>query len=194
MTDDGSAPAGARTRVWVPGRPVPVGSVLSALRRGGGDPAFRLQPDGVVWRATRTPDGPALLRVEPRPADGAVRAHAWGPGADWVLVGTLRQERLLPLAAVAAVGGLARDAEPAPEGPVRRRLPLTVVLRRLARDREPVELAVHGGRQYRGTLERVGADHVDVAVRRSDEPVRDAAERVTLPLPALLQVRIAAGG
>lgn len=114
-------------------------------------------------------------------------------GADWVLVGTLRQERLLPLAAVAAVGGLARDAEPAPEGPVRRRLPLTVVLRRLARDREPVELAVRGGRQYRGTLERVGADHVDVAVRRPDEPVRDAAERVTLPLPALLQVRIAGG-
>ena len=83
MTDE----AGALTRVWRPGRPVPVGSVLSTLRRGAGDPAFRLQPDGVVWRATRTPDGPALLRLEPRPADGAVRAHAWGAGAARVLDG-----------------------------------------------------------------------------------------------------------
>ncbi len=64
-----------------------VRSTLSTLRRGGGDPCFRVQPDGVVWRATRTPDGPVLLRLETRAAQGAVRAHAWGPGAGWALDG-----------------------------------------------------------------------------------------------------------
>ena len=38
-----------------------------------------------VWRATRTPDGPATLCVEARPADGLVVGTAWGPGASWVL-------------------------------------------------------------------------------------------------------------
>ncbi len=83
MTTDG----GALRRCWRPGREVAVGSTVAALRRGGGDPAFRRQPDGVVWRATRTPDGPVLLRLEPRPADGEVLAHTWGPGAAWALDG-----------------------------------------------------------------------------------------------------------
>jgi 3-methyladenine DNA glycosylase/8-oxoguanine DNA glycosylase len=78
---------GPLQREWRPGRPVAVGATLATLRRGGGDPAFRRQPDGVLWRATRTPDGTALLRLESRPADGAVRAHAWGAGAAWVLDG-----------------------------------------------------------------------------------------------------------
>jgi hypothetical protein len=111
-------------------------------------------------------------------------------GADWVLVGAARQERLLPLAAVAAVSGLSRQAEPVPAGSGRRRLPLTVLLRRLARDREPVELQLCGGRQYLGTVDRVAADHLDLAVRRSDEQLRDAADRLTVPLTALLQIRL----
>jgi 3-methyladenine DNA glycosylase/8-oxoguanine DNA glycosylase len=80
----GSSPA---VRTWRPGRPVPVGSVLSSLRRGPRDPCLRVQPDGVVWRATRTPDGPALLRLQARPAAGEVVAHAWGPGAGPALDG-----------------------------------------------------------------------------------------------------------
>jgi 3-methyladenine DNA glycosylase/8-oxoguanine DNA glycosylase len=74
-------------RAWVPGRPVPVGLTLSALRRGGGDPCLRVQRDGVVWRATRNAAGPVLLRLEPRPGEGAVHAHAWGPGTDAALDG-----------------------------------------------------------------------------------------------------------
>jgi 3-methyladenine DNA glycosylase/8-oxoguanine DNA glycosylase len=77
--------ASPRLRAWVPGRPVPVGSILSPLLRGGGDPCHRVQPDGVVWRATRTEAGPVLLRLEPRPTEGAVHAHVWGPGADAAL-------------------------------------------------------------------------------------------------------------
>ncbi len=77
----------AEFRAWVPGRPVPVALTVSALRRGRADPCMRVQPDGVVWRATRTTAGPALLRLEARPAEGAVHAHAWGPGADAALDG-----------------------------------------------------------------------------------------------------------
>lgn len=64
-----------------------VRGTVSALGRGRGDPCFRVQPDGVVWRATRTPDGPGLLRLASDPAAGEVVAHAWGEGADWLLDG-----------------------------------------------------------------------------------------------------------
>jgi 3-methyladenine DNA glycosylase/8-oxoguanine DNA glycosylase len=79
--------AAPRLRVWTPGRPVPVGSIVSALRRGPGDPCLRVQPHGVVWRATRTAAGPVLSRSEAEPAEGVVHACAWGPGADVALDG-----------------------------------------------------------------------------------------------------------
>lgn len=79
------APAG-RERVWRPDGPLSLGATLSSLRRGGGDPTHRLS-SGVVWRATRTPDGPALLRLVAKAGDGVVLATAWGSGADWVLDG-----------------------------------------------------------------------------------------------------------
>ncbi|MCX5378030.1 DNA-3-methyladenine glycosylase [Streptomyces sp. NBC_00091] len=75
--------AGGKGRSWNPGVPVDLGLVLGPLRRGPGDPTFRTTPDGSVWRATRTPEGPATLRVAATP-DG-VDAEAWGPGRDWVL-------------------------------------------------------------------------------------------------------------
>ena len=40
---------------------------------------------GEVWRATRTPDGPATLRL--RVISGSLRADAWGPGAARALDG-----------------------------------------------------------------------------------------------------------
>ncbi|MEU3722070.1 DNA-3-methyladenine glycosylase 2 family protein [Streptomyces sp. NPDC031705] len=79
------AGAGAAVRSWRAGAPVDLGLVLGPLRRGPGDPAFRTTPDGSVWRATRTPEGPATLRVNATP-EGA-DAEAWGPGRDWVLDG-----------------------------------------------------------------------------------------------------------
>ncbi|MER5494612.1 DNA-3-methyladenine glycosylase family protein [Streptomyces sp. NPDC002454] len=77
------APAG-RTRVWAPDGPLDLGLVLGPLRRGPGDPTFRALPDGSVWRASRTPEGPGTLRVAPE-TGGAVTATAWGPGAEWLL-------------------------------------------------------------------------------------------------------------
>ena len=66
---------------------MPVGLLLAGFRRGAGDPCHRRQADGVVWRATRTPDGPVLLRLAALPSDGEVVAHAWGAGAAWALDG-----------------------------------------------------------------------------------------------------------
>ncbi|MCX5200821.1 DNA-3-methyladenine glycosylase 2 family protein [Streptomyces sp. NBC_00237] len=53
--------------------------VLGPLRRGGADPTYRVAGDGAVWRVSRTPEGPATLRV----AEGL--GEAWGPGAAWML-------------------------------------------------------------------------------------------------------------
>ncbi|UQX01432.1 DNA-3-methyladenine glycosylase 2 family protein [Streptomyces sp. RerS4] len=78
-----TAGAGAKTRSWSADGPLDLGLVLGPLRRGPADPTFRTTPDGSVWRATRTPAGPATLRVAM--AAGRVEAEAWGEGADWVL-------------------------------------------------------------------------------------------------------------
>ncbi|MEU6883521.1 DNA-3-methyladenine glycosylase 2 family protein [Streptomyces sp. NPDC046712] len=65
-----------------------LGLTLGPLRRGPGDPTFRTTPDGSIWRASRTPDGPGTLRVAVRA--GGVEAEAWGPGGDWLLTGLPR--------------------------------------------------------------------------------------------------------
>lgn len=74
-----------RTRTWAPLRPVDLRATLAPLLRGASDPAYQHTPDGSLWRATRTPDGPVTLRLAQRRSDGAVEAEAWGDGAGWVL-------------------------------------------------------------------------------------------------------------
>ena len=59
--------------------------VLGSLRRGPGDPTYVSDPDGTLWKAWRTPEGPVTLSLRSR--SGEVSAAAWGPGADWVLDG-----------------------------------------------------------------------------------------------------------
>jgi 3-methyladenine DNA glycosylase/8-oxoguanine DNA glycosylase len=63
---------------------VNLSATLGPMRRGAGDPCFRFD-GGFVWRAIRTPVGPATLRLGLAPADGVVEAAAWGPGAAWAL-------------------------------------------------------------------------------------------------------------
>lgn len=77
--------APARTRLWTPAAPVDLGITLGPLRRGPADPTFRTTPDGSVWRASQTPQGPATLRVSRTGAGTGIAAEAWGPGADWLL-------------------------------------------------------------------------------------------------------------
>jgi 3-methyladenine DNA glycosylase/8-oxoguanine DNA glycosylase len=74
-----------RERFWRPAWPCPVTSVLSDHRRGAGDPTFRIDPDGTIWRGVRTPAGTASVRI--RAYGPQVHATAWGSGADWVLEG-----------------------------------------------------------------------------------------------------------
>ncbi|WP_329384798.1 DNA-3-methyladenine glycosylase 2 family protein [Streptomyces sp. NBC_01351] len=76
--------AGAKARVWTPEGPVDLGLTLGPLRRGPADPTFRTTPDGSVWKASQTPQGPVTLRVS-HPGTGKIHAQAWGPGADWIL-------------------------------------------------------------------------------------------------------------
>jgi 3-methyladenine DNA glycosylase/8-oxoguanine DNA glycosylase len=79
-------PRDRRDRCWTPPEPYDLPRSLSVLGRGPYDPAFRAERDGTLWRATRTPQGPATLRVGSGPGPTPrIRASAWGPGADWVL-------------------------------------------------------------------------------------------------------------
>ncbi len=71
-------------RVWRPDWPVSVLGALHGLRRGSGDPTFRVV-GAHVWRGIRTPDGPAALRLDASPRRAEVEAEAWGPGATWAL-------------------------------------------------------------------------------------------------------------
>jgi 3-methyladenine DNA glycosylase/8-oxoguanine DNA glycosylase len=77
--------AAAAERTWRPDFPCDVTAILSAWRRGAGDPSYRVDGDGSVWRAMRTPDGPATWHVRAEPSCGSVVGRAWGPGAAWVL-------------------------------------------------------------------------------------------------------------
>ena len=62
--------------------PIDLAATLSALAHGRGDPTIRFAADG-IWRATRTPEGAATLRLRATP--GGVVAAAWGPGAQRVM-------------------------------------------------------------------------------------------------------------
>jgi 3-methyladenine DNA glycosylase/8-oxoguanine DNA glycosylase len=64
---------------------VQVHGALCSLQRGSGDPTYRREADGTVWRTCRTPQGPVTLRLRTRASDGEVLATAWGDGSDWVL-------------------------------------------------------------------------------------------------------------
>ena len=61
---------------------IDLGRSLRPLRVGRGDPTILLG-EGAVLRASRTPDGPATIRVDDE-GDRLV-AEAWGPGAGWAL-------------------------------------------------------------------------------------------------------------
>ncbi|NEB93524.1 DNA-3-methyladenine glycosylase family protein [Streptomyces bauhiniae] len=73
-------------RCWVPPTPYDLNRTLRVLRRGAGDPTCRLDDDGTWWRVSRTPLGPATLRITDHTGYGRViTGQAWGPGAQWAL-------------------------------------------------------------------------------------------------------------
>ncbi len=72
------------TRTIVLDGPLDLRATVGSLRVGHDDPTMRLDGTSLV-RATRTPDGPATLRLDVDAAGSVVHARAWGPGAERVL-------------------------------------------------------------------------------------------------------------
>jgi len=65
-------------------RPIDLRVPLGPLARGSGDPTMRVAAAAAI-RASVTPDGPGAIDV--RLSGASLRATAWGPGADHLLVG-----------------------------------------------------------------------------------------------------------
>jgi 3-methyladenine DNA glycosylase/8-oxoguanine DNA glycosylase len=83
-----AAPDPGASREWLAPFEVDLRLTLGVHRRGPGDPAYRVDAAGAVWRTMLTPDGPGTLRVTSRRPDGPgtlVTGQAWGPGAAWLL-------------------------------------------------------------------------------------------------------------
>jgi len=117
-----------------------------------------------------------------------VRARLVDVGADWALLDDAGQV-VVPLAAVAGVEGLSRLASTS-RAALDRRVRLGIVLRRLSRDRTPVRVVLLDGAVLTGTIDRVGADHLDLAQHAPDEPRRATVVRgvSVVRLAALAQV------
>ena len=123
---------------------------------------------------------------------GPVRGVLSDAGPDWLLLDEgAGREALVPLARVLAVGGLPRGAAAPDDGPVARALDLRWALRGLARDRAGVVVVLRDGSAVTGTVDRVGADFVEVAEHAAGELRRAAAVRGVrlVPLPAVALVR-----
>jgi hypothetical protein len=114
-----------------------------------------------------------------------------GPG--WLLLDVAAQPAtLVILDAVVDVRGLPAGArEPASMGAVEARLDVGFVLRAIARDRSPVAIVARDGSRFHGTIDRVGADHLDLAEHPAGEPRRagDVSGVRVLPFAGMAIVR-----
>jgi hypothetical protein len=157
---------------------------------------------GEVAERTRIETGRLTLIGRLRGAVGhplALRCAGVGPcngtldrvGKDWVLVvESTGTETLVPLPSLLGVGGLGRHCAP-PAGERSVELGLRSVLRGVARDRAPIRVVLGDGTPVDGTLDRVGADYVEVAEHPPAEPRRPGSVHAvrTVPIAAVGVVR-----
>lgn len=111
-------------------------------------------------------------------------------GPDWALVETAPgRPVLVALAAVRAVSGVGPGART--PSVVARRFGLGAALRAVSRDRAVVEVADVDGQGVTGTIDVVGADHLELAEHASDEVRRTAnvTGRLLVPFWSLGSVR-----
>ena len=117
--DDGAGPdRGGLSWEWQAPFAVDIGLTLAVHARGPGDPTFRIDEAGAIWRTSLTPEGPATLRLtssgpRPRLAREAGAARPLGPAAGLALVLPAAAAAVpgpLPLAASGAHGGTAASA------------------------------------------------------------------------------------
>jgi hypothetical protein len=119
-------------------------------------------------------------------------------GSDWLLLEDDHGRQ--NLVATAAVGGVAvlGRATAAPEAPgaVRGLLDLRRALRALVRDRAGVQVVLDDGTVMTGTLDRVGADYVELAEHPADLARRSEAVRGVraIVIAAVVVVRTGASG
>ena len=129
---------------------------------------------------------------------GEVTGRLVDVGVDWLLLtDALSREVLVAVSAVCAVAGLAAATAPAQDdGPVARALDLRRALRGLARDRMPVHCLLVDGTALAGTVDRVGADFLELAEHPLDQPRRRGAVTGVraVPLSAVVAVRTALPG
>lgn len=120
-------------------------------------------------------------------------------GADWIAgemhLGERRRGAVVPIPAIASVlptreQARRSDAEgsPPPTG-LEERLGLQFVLRDLARRRIPVDLHTVVG-VARGTIDRVGADHLDFVEQDAEGQLPLGRRMRLVPLPGILSVQV----
>jgi hypothetical protein len=134
-------------------------------------------------------------------SDGTVlSAEVSAVGADWVALEPDHGRRgavLVPFASIACIGmphpDLLLSARPAPaRSALADRLTLGFVLRDVVRRRAAVAVRLTSGRHLTGTIDRAGADHLDLAIHEPGSPRR--ADAVTghriVPFAALAWIRV----
>ncbi|MBD3943283.1 hypothetical protein IF188_16445 [Microbacterium sp. NEAU-LLC] len=129
-------------------------------------------------------DGAAVTAASFDLVDGTtMRATVTGVGADWVALAPAEGPAgavLAPFAGIVSMGmphaDLLRTARPAPpRSPLTERLTFGFVLRDLVRRRAGVSVQLVTGRILTGTIDRAGADHLDLALHDPGAPRRTDA-------------------
>jgi hypothetical protein len=109
---------------------------------------------------------------------GEVTGRLEEAGADWALLtDDPGREVLVALPAVVVVSGLVRSTAAASTTRTHTALDLRRALRGLARDRSAVAVVLDDGAVLTGTVDRVGADFVELAEHAPDEFRRPGAVR-----------------
>lgn len=110
-------------------------------------------------------------------------------GRDWLLLEEQGRSALIPVSAVLGIAGLPyRNRSGMTRG---RRIGIATALRGIARDRCAVTVHDIAGGLTTGSIDWVGADHLDVAEHPADAVRRPAAVtgHRTIPLPAVAVIR-----
>lgn len=135
-----------------------------------------------------------------------IRVRLQALGADWTAVALAEPEgafraratRIVPVHAIRGIGVdhgqllASLDGADRDDGVLQERMTLGFVLRDLARRRVPVRVLRVGDSELHGTIDRAGADHLDLAVHDAGAPRTVSAVRsfCIVPFSALAGVQI----